>query len=203
MSADQSTVSQYRPTGTLDPASALSPYAGAWTPKLAAHLLRRAGFGGSSAEIESASAAGMHAAVDKLLNFGPDLLPQSPDADLSYGRGTPPGQIRAANIAMQLWFLNRLLQTANPLQERMVAFWSNHFTSAVGGGATPTMLVNQYDLFRRFALGKFGDLTHEVARDPAMLQREPIRGAVTPAATNGRSVPLWTDDYSDLIRILR
>jgi len=31
------------------------------------------------------------------------------------------------------------------------------------------MLVNQYDLFRKFSLGKFGDLTHEVARDPAML----------------------------------
>ncbi|HEY5094765.1 MAG TPA: DUF1800 domain-containing protein [Candidatus Eremiobacteraceae bacterium] len=169
MSADQSTVSQYRPTGSLDPASALSPYAGAWTPKLAAHLLRRAGFGGSSAEIDRASASSMNAAVDKLINFGPDDLPQSPDADLSYGKGVPPAKQRAANIAMQLWFLNRLLQTANPLQERMVAFWSNHFTSAVGGGATPTMLVNQYDLFRKFALGKFSDLTHEVASDPAML----------------------------------
>jgi Protein of unknown function (DUF1800) len=169
MSADQSTVSQYRPTGSLDPGPALSPYAGPWTPKLAAHLLRRAGFGGSSAEIESAAAMSMLSAVDKLLTFGPDLLPQSPDADLSYGRGTPPKQLRAANIAMQLWFLNRLLQTTNPLQERMVCFWSNHFTSAVGGGATPAMLVYQYDLFRRFALGNFSDLAHEVARDPAML----------------------------------
>ena len=42
-----------------------------------------------------------------------------------------------------------------------------------------------------------------LSRDPAVLQREPIRGAITPAATNGRTVPLWTDDYSDLIRILR
>jgi hypothetical protein len=169
MSADQSTVSQYRPSGSLDPASALSPYVGPWTPKLAAHLLRRAGFGGSSAEIDGATAAGMHATVVKLLNFGPDLLPQSPDADLSYGPGTPPEQVRAANIAVQLWFLNRCFQTTNPLQERMVYFWSNHFTSAVGGGATPAMLVNQYDVFRRFALGKFGDLTHQVSSDPAML----------------------------------
>jgi uncharacterized protein (DUF1800 family) len=111
----------------------------------------------------------MHAAVVRLLNFGPDLLPQTPDADLSYGPGTPPEQVRAANLAIQLWFLNRCLQTTNPLQERMVYFWSNHFTSSVGGGATPAMLVNQYDLFRRFALGKFGDLTHQVSHDPAML----------------------------------
>ena len=169
MSADQSTVSQYRPSGSLDPASALSPYVGPWTPKLAAHLLRRAGFGGSSAEVDSAAAAGMHATVVRLLNFGPDVLPQSPDADLTYGPGTPPEQVRAANLAIQLWFLNRCLQTTNPLQERMVYFWSNHFTSAVGAGATPAMIVNQYDLFRRFALGNFGELTHEVSRDPAML----------------------------------
>ena len=145
------------------------PFTGQWTPKLAAHLLRRAGFGGSSAEVQSASAAGLHAAVDKLLNFGPDLLPQSPDADLTFGRGTPPAQQRAANVAIQLWFLNRCLQTTNPLQERMVYFWSNHFTGAVGGGATPAMLVNQYNLFRQYALGNFGELTHAVSRDPAML----------------------------------
>lgn len=169
MSADPSTISQYRPTGSLDPASALAPHVGPWTPKLAAHLLRRAGFGGSSADVDAAVSAGMHAAVEKLLNFGPDLLPQSPDADLSYGPGTPPEQVRAANIAIQLWFLNRCLQTTNPLQERMVYFWSNHFTSAVGGGATPAMLVAQYDLFRKFALGNFGELTHEISRDPAML----------------------------------
>ncbi|HKW44627.1 MAG TPA: DUF1800 domain-containing protein [Candidatus Eremiobacteraceae bacterium] len=169
MSADQSTVSQYRPNGSLDPASALAPHEGPWTPKLAAHLLRRAGFGGSSAEIETAAHSGMQYTVTRLINFTPDLLPRSPEADLSYGPGTEPAQRRAANVAIQLWFLDRCLQTTNPLQERMVYFWSNHFTSAVGGGATPEMLVNQYDVFRKFALGNFGDLTHEVSRDPAML----------------------------------
>src|SRR5471030_2891889 len=90
MSTDQSTISQYRPTGSLDPGSALSPFVGSWTPKLAAHLLRRAGFGGSSADIDRAAAAGMNAAVDKLINFGPDDLPQVPDADLSYAKGVSP-----------------------------------------------------------------------------------------------------------------
>ncbi len=51
----------------------------------------------------------------------------------------------------------------------MVYFWSNHFTGAVGGGATPAMLVNQYNLFRQYALGNFGELTHAVSHDPAML----------------------------------
>ena len=169
MSADQAATTQYRPAGSLDAASALLPYRGPWTPKLAAHLLRRAGFGGSPTDVQNAAAAGMNAAVDGLINFSRDPMPQAPDADLSYGPDTTPEQKRQANIAMTMWFLNRLLLSPNPLLERMTYFWSNHFTSSVDGGVTPQMLVNQYALFRRYALGNFGELTHEVSRDPAML----------------------------------
>ncbi|HSV16740.1 MAG TPA: fused MFS/spermidine synthase, partial [Tepidisphaeraceae bacterium] len=41
-----------------------------------------------------------------------------------------------------------------------------------------------------------------LARDAASLDVEPIKSAVSPAEAR-REVPLWTDDYSDLIRILR
>ena len=41
----------YRPLGALDAQSALQSYAGSFGTRHAAHLLRRAGFGGSSAEI--------------------------------------------------------------------------------------------------------------------------------------------------------
>jgi uncharacterized protein (DUF1800 family) len=169
MSAVQAATTQYRPAGSLDAATALLPYTGPWTPKLAAHLLRRAGFGGSPTEIDNAAAAGMNAAVDALINFSHDSMPQAPDADLSYGRLTTPEQKRQANIAMTMWFLNRVLLSPNPLLERMTYFWSNHFTSSVDGGVTPQMLVNQYALFRRNALGNFSDLTHQVSQDPAML----------------------------------
>ncbi len=169
MSADQAALTQYRPAGSLDAATALLPYTGPWTPKLAAHLLRRAGFGGSPTEIDAAAAAGMNGAVDGLINFSHDTMPAAPDADLSFGPGVAPEQERQANAAMTLWFLNRLLLSPNPLLERMTYFWTNHFTSAIGAGVTPTLLVNQYALFRRYALGNFRDLTHEVSRDPAML----------------------------------
>jgi hypothetical protein len=42
-----------------------------------------------------------------------------------------------------------------------------------------------------------------LARDRAVLDVELIRHAASPPPVNGRAVPLWTDDYSDLIRILR
>ncbi|MDQ2817242.1 MAG: DUF1800 domain-containing protein [Candidatus Eremiobacteraeota bacterium] len=157
-----------RPAGRLDAAAALSPYSGPWNGHFAAHLLRRAGFGGSSHDIERAASAGMNAAVDSLLRFSVSSLPDRPDGDFAFD-GAAPQQRRAAVIATQLWWLNRILLTPNPLEERMVYFWANHFTSAIGAGVTPQMLVAQYDLFRRHALGNFSELTHAVSKDAAML----------------------------------
>jgi Protein of unknown function (DUF1800) len=167
------TGSEYRPAGSLlDINTALAPYRGPWSPRLAAHLLRRAGFGGSPSEIAAASSAGMDRAVDRLVRFVPDSLPAQPPGNIAYEFGPMADrmQLRRAVILTGVWWLNRMLQTANPLQEKMVYFWSNHFTSGVGqGGITPQMMVNQNDLFRSYALGDYARLTHEISRDPAML----------------------------------
>ena len=171
MQADGSAPAEYRPTGPLDVASALSPYRGQWNARLAAHLLRRAGFGGSPREIADAAHDGMDATVSRLVRGAVDRYPTQPQGDISVSRG--PGdrvQRRNAIITTQLWWLDRCLLTSNPLHERMVYFWSNHFTSGIGQkGVAPQMIVDQYALFRRYALGNFAQLTHEVARDPAML----------------------------------
>jgi hypothetical protein len=161
--------SEYRPAGSVDLSTALSPYAGPWNPRLAAHLLRRAGFGGSPSDIASAADAGMESTVAALLHPGPDTLPSLPAGDLSFGPMVDPKQRQAALVATITWWLDRMLQTPNPLVERMTYFWHNHFTSAIDGGITPTLMVRQNNLFRQFALGNYADLTHAVSRDPAML----------------------------------
>ena len=167
------TGAEYRPSGTLmDLSDALSPYQGPWSPRLAAHLLRRAGFGGSPSDIAMYADMGVHDAVDRLLHFVPDSLPAQPDGDITFQFGPLANQMqqRRAYVATQLWYVNRLLQTPNPLRERMVYFWSNHFTSGLGqSGITPQLMVNQYNLFMRFALGNYAQLTHEISKDPAML----------------------------------
>ena len=168
MSQSQPTV-EFRPKGGIDASTALLPYDGPWNAKLAAHLLRRAGFGGSSAEIATAADAGMDATVQRLVHPGADSLPAAPNGDLSYGPMVDPMQRRNAFLLAVSWWLDRMLQTPNPLVERMVYFWHNHFTSAIEGGITPAMIVAQNDLFRANALGNFADLTHQVWRDPAML----------------------------------
>ena len=167
------TGAEFRPAGTLmDLSEALAPYKGPLSPRLAAHLLRRAGFGGSPSDIATYADMGVHDAVDRLLHFVPDSLPTQPDGDITFqfGPQADKQQRRRAYIGTQLWFVNRLLQTPNPLRERMVYFWSNHFTSGIGqDGITPQMMVNQYNLFARFALGNYAQLTHEISKDPAML----------------------------------
>ena len=160
---------QFRPQGSIDVSTALLPYRGPWSPRLAAHLLRRAGFGGSAAEIQTAASAGMDATVGTLLHPAPDMLPSAPDGDLSFGPMVDPMQRRAAFMLAVTWWLDRMLQTPAPLVERMVYFWHNHFTSAIDGGVTPEMMVAQNALFRQHAFGSFADLTHAIARDPAML----------------------------------
>src|SRR5580700_4501592 len=69
----------YRPAGPLDLATALEPYAGPWNARLAAHLYRRAGFGGSPDDVARAAAAGMRAAVDGFIHFADtSALPNQP-----------------------------------------------------------------------------------------------------------------------------
>ncbi|MGH7682846.1 MAG: hypothetical protein ACREMT_00760, partial [Vulcanimicrobiaceae bacterium] len=59
----------FRPAGSLDVAGALRPYRGSWDRRRAAHLLRRAGFGGTPAEIAEFASLGMDGAVDRLTHF--------------------------------------------------------------------------------------------------------------------------------------
>ena len=60
-----------RPAGTLDASQALAPYRGPWNQRTAAHLLRRAGFGGTPAQQRALAAMSPHAAVESLVHFSP------------------------------------------------------------------------------------------------------------------------------------
>jgi uncharacterized protein (DUF1800 family) len=176
----------YRPTGTLDLATALEPYAGPWTARQAAHLARRAGFGGSPADVAHLTSLGMRAAVDGFVRFADaSALPTAPAGLVDDRRRAglpPPGGDRTAflkeiarahradMIALETWFLDRMIQSPAPLQEKMTLFWSGHFTSSYQKGIPAQALVDQNNLFRANALGNVHDLTLAVSQDPAMLR---------------------------------
>lgn len=72
--------------------------------------------------------------------------------------------------SLRAWWVREMLVTPSPLTERMTLFWHNHFTSGQDKVQYPQQMAQQNMLLRRDALGNFGELLHDIAKDPAMLQ---------------------------------
>jgi uncharacterized protein (DUF1800 family) len=71
---------------------------------------------------------------------------------------------------LRAWWVREMLSTPSPLTERMTLFWHNYFTSGQDKVRFAQQMAQQNRLLRRDALGNFGALLHEIAKDPAMLQ---------------------------------
>jgi uncharacterized protein (DUF1800 family) len=176
-----------RPAGQLDVVTALQPYTGPWDDQLAAHLLRRAGFGGSPDEIARMAAMTPHEAVESLIHPpdtsalpAPDVMPYPTD-QLTAQRGETDMARRASAtvlrksaaqsvVDLQRWWLDRMLTTPAPLQEKMTFVLHGHFTTAaIEKGVWPSLVYAQNQLLRSYALGNLHDLTLAISQDPAML----------------------------------
>ncbi len=152
----------FRPPGPLEPGP-LQPYGGRFTVRQAAHLLRRAGFGGSPADVARLAALGAGGAVDALLH------PSAPDAAFAdYPESALLYDPKKARQTVQLWWLDRMLRTNRPLVEKMALFWHGHFATSMQK-VPPQHMARQIDLFRAQGLGRFPALLSAVTRDPAML----------------------------------
>jgi uncharacterized protein (DUF1800 family) len=158
--------------------------------RLLEHLLRRAGFGASSAELATYSRLSYSQAVDRLVNY--EQLPDTVDSNIGkpgFVGTTSRGAFSPNTVpddARQRW-LFRMVHSDRPLQEKMTLFWHNYFAtglSKVAGAAKvpngtrlmaakasedPAKQRGQIELLRDGALGSFRDLLVAVAQDPAML----------------------------------
>lgn len=142
-----------------------------WDARQAAHLLRRAGFGGTPAEIQAAVQQGKAAAVDALLNV--EQIPDDVDerakaAGIDIADLPPRDRGRFADL--QRWWLFRMAYGKRPLEEKLTLFWHNHFATGSSKVNNPKAMYDQNQLFRQYALGNFRELTQAVAKDPAMIQ---------------------------------
>ena len=70
---------------------------------------------------------------------------------------------------VQKWWLTRMIETPRPLEERMTLFWHGHFATSFRTIENSYHMFKQNMLFRRHALGNFGELLFGIIRDPAML----------------------------------
>jgi uncharacterized protein (DUF1800 family) len=138
---------------------------GRWSRAHAHRLLWRAGFGGRPAEIDFWAARGRQATIDWLVRGG-----AGPHGRRTMVGPAPTAGKRALDPVNEwghdhLWWLDRMVRSQRPLQERMTLFWHDHF--ATRDQDTPLMLA-QNRVLRAHALGSFGALLRAVTTDAAM-----------------------------------
>lgn len=162
-----------------------------WNFAAAAHLLNRAGFGGTPADIENLAGLGPDKAVAFLLDYEkiPDATPDPEWARPDPARlmrlrdinqhGTPEekkaaqqAENKMQNLWMQElrgWWLQRMARGPRPLQEKMVLFWHGHFATSTEKVREAYYMWRQNELFRRLATGNWEQLLADAGKDPAML----------------------------------
>lgn len=130
--------------------------------KKIAHLLRRAGFGASREQLEDYGRKGLAATVTELVNYQELANPIDRAQPQARGDELRPQDVRS-------WWIERMLYTTRPLEEKMTLYWHNHFATAVSKVRNANYILEQNQLFRKHALGNFRTLLKQVSRDPAMV----------------------------------
>src|ERR1700737_2208790 len=162
-----------------------------WNNATAAHLLNRAAFGGTPAEIEAASNRGLTATVHEFVEVSGDAAKVPPPAwakprniremrmeikgakDRGENFQEKARQLRMMEgeeiLDLRHWWLDRMMNGPAPLLEKMTLFWHGHFATSVQKVRDGYFMWLQNDTLRRNALGNFGTLVKKISRDPAMM----------------------------------
>jgi uncharacterized protein (DUF1800 family) len=153
----------------IDPQWAWGPYRPSgpnpWDLRKAGHLYRRAAFGATWDELQTAVADGPDKAVDKLLRGHDD---SAIDRDSQIMAATA-GRFNADAQLAPWWLYRLLVGNTHALREKMTLFWHNHFATSNAKVRNAGYMLGMYDLMSRHALGNFRDLLQDISKDPAML----------------------------------
>ena len=135
---------------------------------LIAHLMRRAGFGATHAELESHAARGYDAVLDDLLH--PERFPEIQQDILSRYHGTLDEDLGGDlhELPAGVW-IHRMVHTERPLEEKIALFWHHVFATGVSKSEHRPSMNRQIDMFRRVGLSDMRTILLELSRDPAML----------------------------------
>lgn len=148
-------------------------------------LYRRAGFGASAGQIATLSSQGYSSTVDQLVaslggpDPGADAIPppqlSPPPTNYAQLMNDPNAKkalartLAVEKVALTSWWLDRMLATTNPLQEKLTFLLHGHFPTAISKVRFPIYMYGQNQVFRTKGAGDFDTLTQAVATDPAML----------------------------------
>ena len=152
--------------------------------ELVAHLLRRATFGPTPAEVDTATSAGFDATLNSLVapvgvDPGATATPQPTlgvDAYDTLGKNPSPDAKQRARqaareqiLAVQRWWLGRMVSATHQLTEKMVFFWHGHWATSVQKVKSGPLILRQLDTLRAHGRGDFAAFTKAMLRDPALI----------------------------------
>lgn len=153
--------------------ASLTPITGSLGTDRAGHLLRRATFGPTKADIDQFAAMDINTALDTLLDTslalpnppidpktGSDWLPK-PEIDVN-------SDDRVLFDYFKAWFLELMRTTGNNMREKMVFFLHSHMPADHSLILNTTSLYYQNELYRQYAFGNFRELFAKVCVDNAM-----------------------------------
>ena len=132
-----------------------------WTEAHVRRLFWRAGFGATADEARSWAGRGRKATLDWIVSGdgAAELRGPSPSAE---GKPLDPENVQGHAA---LWWLDRMVRSTRPLEEKMTLLWHDHFATR---DVERPLMLRQNETLRRRALGTYGDLLHDVTLDPGM-----------------------------------
>ncbi|MDA8196116.1 MAG: DUF1800 domain-containing protein [Actinomycetota bacterium] len=71
--------------------------------------------------------------------------------------------------AIVTWWLSNAVTSNAKTRERMTLLWHGHFATSIQKVIVSSLMANQNQLQRRYALESFSQLTHGISIDPAMM----------------------------------
>ncbi len=135
-----------------------------WNLPLAAHLMRRAAFGASWQQLQSALEDGPQTTIDRIVRPEADVAAFDKSLD-EYDNAAG----RSGNtVALRAWWLRRIIQTPFPLQEKMTLFWHSRLGISNDRVKDAAMMAGHIRLLRGQALGNYTELLDGVMNDPAI-----------------------------------
>ena len=130
---------------------------------LVAHLMRRAGFGATTSELEALAKKPYEDVVEDILH--PERFPEVErdllDRYLAELHATMP-------VLVGIW-LYRMVNTRRPLEEKIALFWHHVFATGSAKVSHPISSHNQVESFRRKGLSRLNELLLDLSQDPAMI----------------------------------
>lgn len=162
-----------------------------WSPTHARHLLNRAGFGIPYPAIAKLNAMGAEGAVAMLVDCDkhprniaePDFLTSRDEVqklraglrELSEDeRRKKNNEIRQRQREevnkLRMWWIDAMVRTTRPLEEKMALFWHGHFATSAEKVQLPLANYEINKVFRDHGTGNFKTLVFEVGKSPAMLE---------------------------------